>query len=222
MLLLLVKEYSILPNDPHLSLSDPLYRSRTLIIHVQENRDFSISDDRMYKALLKTVREPVARITKICCRVIDHVRTRLEPKKGDLQGHTNSSCANGNVNVPLVDGSETASVIEELEKAIKEFDNTELLCNQALEEMGLDTKPRDELFMVFTFLFCMREISRKLLKLARYQEELCKLRKSTKRIWWPSVGFFTLLSSPRYDDFVHIPEKGLLIELPSSLDSTHH
>ncbi|KAK9767548.1 hypothetical protein K7432_002563 [Basidiobolus ranarum] len=166
----------------------------------------------MYKVLLKTVKEPVVRIAKVCCRVISHVESRLEPKKLESPSKSNGSSTNEsnhreNVNIPLVNKPDIASIIEELELAIKEFDTTEVLCSRTLNEMGLDTKPRDELFMVFTFLFCMREIARKLLKLVRYQEELCKLRTSAKRIWWPSVGFFTLISSPRYDDAVHVPEK---------------
>ncbi|KAK9764878.1 hypothetical protein K7432_007269 [Basidiobolus ranarum] len=211
MLLLVFKERAILPSDPHApSLSSSLVRNDTLVVQIRKNQEFSISDDRIYKALLNTVRDPVARIVRVCCRVISHIQDQLKSKHSDSDSTgPNGQYGRTDVNTSLVNNSEAHSTIDELEHAIKEFDTTEVLCRHALKEMGLDTKPRDELFMVFTFLFCIREIARKLLKLAKFQKELCKLRVTKKRIWWPAVGIFTLLSAPRYDDIINTPEKDI-------------
>ncbi|ORX82626.1 hypothetical protein K493DRAFT_342174 [Basidiobolus meristosporus CBS 931.73] len=214
MLLLVCKEYSVLPRDPDVAPPGPLHRNETLIVQIKRNRDFSISDSQIYMALLNTVRDPVTRITEVCSRAVKHIQSQLKIKKPRPQPPSSASSLSeqanqANVNIPLVDNYESSKIIEELEQAIAEFETTEALCSQVLREMGLDTKPRDELFMVFTFLFCTREVARKLLKLAKFQKELCKLRVKARRIWWPAVGIYTLLSAPRYDDLIQVPEKDL-------------
>ncbi|ORX77751.1 hypothetical protein K493DRAFT_363203 [Basidiobolus meristosporus CBS 931.73] len=167
MLLLVLKEYSVLLRDSDAPPSYPFDRNGSSVIQIEHDRDLRISDKAVHMALLNTVRGPKS----------------LPPAPNG-----NVRVNRANASIPLVNNFDTSRIIEELESAITDFETTEVLCSHVLREMGLDTKPRDELFMVFTFLFCTREVARILLKLAKFQENLCRRRVKANRIWWPAMS----------------------------------
>ncbi|KAG0238776.1 hypothetical protein BGW42_002642 [Actinomortierella wolfii] len=82
--------------------------------------------------------------------------------------------------------------VEFLSKELEIFDlaETEALRNLVSSHPALDIGPREEVFLIFFFLFALREIASELLRLGRYVEEMdakWKEEKRKRRLWWPKV-----------------------------------
>ncbi|KAG9323397.1 hypothetical protein KVV02_002547 [Mortierella alpina] len=91
------------------------------------------------------------------------------------------------------------SYVQYLTQELEVFDQAEA---QGLRDFisthpTLDVGPREEIFLIFFFLFALREIARELLRLGKYVEELeeqerIKMEeegrsKRKKQLWWPKV-----------------------------------
>ncbi|KAF9907735.1 hypothetical protein EC991_010682 [Linnemannia zychae] len=91
------------------------------------------------------------------------------------------------------------SCVQYLTQELEIFDKAEA---QGLQDFiathpTLDVGPREEIFLIFFFLFALREIARELLRLGKYVEELEELGRRTmeqegrnkrkKKLWWPKV-----------------------------------
>ncbi|KAF9973985.1 hypothetical protein BGZ73_002765 [Actinomortierella ambigua] len=82
--------------------------------------------------------------------------------------------------------------VEFLTQELEKFDvaETDALRNLVSSHPALDIGPREEVFLIFFFLFALREIARELLQLGRYIEEMdakWKEEKRRRRLWWPKV-----------------------------------
>ncbi|KAG0260563.1 hypothetical protein DFQ27_003461 [Actinomortierella ambigua] len=82
--------------------------------------------------------------------------------------------------------------VEFLTQELENFDVAEAdgLRNLVSAHPTLDIGPREEMFLIFFFLFALREIARELLQLGRYVEEMDAKWKEEKRgrqLWWPKV-----------------------------------
>ncbi|KAF9201711.1 hypothetical protein BGZ49_008079 [Haplosporangium sp. Z 27] len=89
--------------------------------------------------------------------------------------------------------------VEYLEHELDIFDKAEAegLRNFISTHPTLDVGPREELFLIFFFLFALREIACELLRLGKYvekleEQELKKMQdeghlKPRKKLWWPKV-----------------------------------
>ncbi|KAF9179530.1 hypothetical protein BGZ51_006853 [Haplosporangium sp. Z 767] len=91
------------------------------------------------------------------------------------------------------------SYVQYLTQELEIFDKAEA---QGLRDFiathpTLDVGPREEIFLIFFFLFALREIARELLRLGKYVEELEEQErkkmeaagrtKRRKQLWWPKV-----------------------------------
>ncbi|KAF9296784.1 hypothetical protein BGZ88_011854 [Linnemannia elongata] len=91
------------------------------------------------------------------------------------------------------------SYVQYLTQELEVFDKAEA---QGLQDFiathpTLDVGPREEIFLIFFFLFALREIARELLRLGKYVEELEEQERRTmelegrnkrkKKLWWPKV-----------------------------------
>ncbi|KAG0268557.1 hypothetical protein BGZ95_002417, partial [Linnemannia exigua] len=91
------------------------------------------------------------------------------------------------------------SCVQYLTQELEIFDKAEA---QGLQDFiathpTLDVGPREEIFLIFFFLFALREIARELLRLGKYVEELEEQgrrvmeqegrNKRKKKLWWPKV-----------------------------------
>ncbi|KAF9539018.1 hypothetical protein EC957_005960 [Mortierella hygrophila] len=91
------------------------------------------------------------------------------------------------------------SYVQYLTEELEVFDKAEA---QGLQDFiathpTLDVGPREEIFLIFFFLFALREIARELLRLGKYVEELEEQGRRTmelegrnkrkKKLWWPKV-----------------------------------
>ncbi|KAF9123973.1 hypothetical protein BGW39_008549 [Mortierella sp. 14UC] len=91
------------------------------------------------------------------------------------------------------------SCVQYLTQELEIFDKAEA---QGLQDFiathpTLDVGPREEIFLIFFFLFALREIARELLRLGKYVEELEEQErrvmeqegrnKRKKKLWWPKV-----------------------------------
>ncbi|KAG0203340.1 hypothetical protein BGX28_004369, partial [Mortierella sp. GBA30] len=91
------------------------------------------------------------------------------------------------------------SYVQYLTEELEIFDKAEA---QGLRDFiathpTLDVGPREEIFLIFFFLFALREIARELLRLGKYAEELEEQErkkmeeegrsKRKKKLWWPKV-----------------------------------
>ncbi|KAF8936948.1 hypothetical protein BGZ47_009242 [Haplosporangium gracile] len=91
------------------------------------------------------------------------------------------------------------SYVQYLTQELEVFDKAEA---QGLQDFiathpSLDVGPREEIFLIFFFLFALREIARELLRLGKYVEELEEQErrimelegrnKRKKKLWWPKV-----------------------------------
>ncbi|KAG0252570.1 hypothetical protein BG011_006919, partial [Mortierella polycephala] len=91
------------------------------------------------------------------------------------------------------------SYVQYLTQELEIFDKAEA---QGLRDFiathpTLDVGPREEIFLIFFFLFALREIARELLRLGKYVEELEEQQlkrmeetgrtKRRKQLWWPKV-----------------------------------
>ncbi|CAO3567992.1 unnamed protein product [Mortierella alpina] len=91
------------------------------------------------------------------------------------------------------------SYVQYLTQELEVFDQAEA---QGLRDFiathpTLDVGPREEIFLIFFFLFALREIARELLRLGKYVEELEEQErrkmeeegrsKRKKQLWWPKV-----------------------------------
>lgn len=91
------------------------------------------------------------------------------------------------------------SYVQYLTQELEIFDKAEA---QGLQDFiathpTLDVGPREEIFLIFFFLFALREIARELLRLGKYVEELEEQGRRTmemegrntrkKKLWWPKV-----------------------------------
>ncbi|KAG0022359.1 hypothetical protein BGZ80_000436 [Entomortierella chlamydospora] len=91
------------------------------------------------------------------------------------------------------------SYVEYLTQELEIFDRAEAegLRNFISTHPSLDIGPREELFLIFFFLFALREIACELLRLGKYiekleEQELKKMQeehrlKPKKKLWWPKV-----------------------------------
>ncbi|KAF9399398.1 hypothetical protein BGX21_006311 [Mortierella sp. AD011] len=91
------------------------------------------------------------------------------------------------------------SYVEYLTQELETFDKAEAegLRNFISTHPSLDIGPREELFLIFFFLFALREIACELLRLGKYiekldEQELKKMQeehrlKPKKKLWWPKV-----------------------------------
>ncbi|KAG0324077.1 hypothetical protein BGZ99_002235 [Dissophora globulifera] len=103
----------------------------------------------------------------------------------------------------------------------------------------LDVGPREELFMIFFFLFALREIAREMLRLSKYVEELQEQErqkmekegrtKRRRRLWWPKVvgnfwrwfswgSYSQVKTSEGYDELVMNTTKNLGSRQPRSVE----
>ncbi|KAF9923506.1 hypothetical protein FBU30_006443 [Linnemannia zychae] len=91
------------------------------------------------------------------------------------------------------------STVQYLTLELEIFDHAE---SSGLQEFitqnpSLDVGPREEIFLIFFFIFTMREIARELLRLGKHMEKLRRrqellmerggLKKPRRRLWWPKV-----------------------------------
>ncbi|KAF9992830.1 hypothetical protein BGZ65_011747, partial [Modicella reniformis] len=91
------------------------------------------------------------------------------------------------------------SYVQYMTQELEIFDKTEAEClrNFISTHPTLDVGPREELFLIFFFLFALREIARELLRLGKFVEELEERErqkmeeegrtKRRKQLWWPKV-----------------------------------
>ncbi|KAI1318894.1 hypothetical protein EDD11_005528 [Mortierella claussenii] len=91
------------------------------------------------------------------------------------------------------------SYVQYLTQELEIFDKAEAegLRDFIATHPTLDVGPREELFLIFFFLFALREIARELLRLGKYMEELEEQErrrmeegdcsKPRKKLWWPKV-----------------------------------
>ena len=91
------------------------------------------------------------------------------------------------------------SYVQYLTQELEIFDKAEAegLRNFISTHPTLDVGPREELFLIFFFLFALREIARELVRLGKYVEELEEKErqkmeeegraKRRKQLWWPKV-----------------------------------
>ncbi|GJJ77572.1 hypothetical protein EMPS_09931 [Entomortierella parvispora] len=91
------------------------------------------------------------------------------------------------------------SYVQYLTQELKVFDEAEAkgLRDFISTHPTLDVGPREEIFLIFFFLFALREIARELLRLGTYIEELeeksrvsmeeAGRTKRRKQLWWPKV-----------------------------------
>ncbi|KAG0223231.1 hypothetical protein BGX31_008637, partial [Mortierella sp. GBA43] len=91
------------------------------------------------------------------------------------------------------------SYVQYLTQELEVFDKAEAegLRNFISTHPTLDVGPREEIFLIFFFLFALREIARELLRLGKYLEELDQKQqqkmeeegrtKRRKQLWWPKV-----------------------------------
>ncbi|KAG0033128.1 hypothetical protein BGZ82_006233, partial [Podila clonocystis] len=91
------------------------------------------------------------------------------------------------------------SSVQYMLQELEEFDKAESTGLQEFVENHptLEVGPREEVFLIFFFLFALREIARELLRLGKYIEELEDREwkqmqeenrmKRKKRLWWPKV-----------------------------------
>ncbi|KAG0026754.1 hypothetical protein BGZ81_006114 [Podila clonocystis] len=91
------------------------------------------------------------------------------------------------------------SSVQYMLQELEEFDKAESTGLQEFVEKHptLEVGPREEVFLIFFFLFALREIARELLRLGKYIEELEDREwkqmqeenrtKRKKRLWWPKV-----------------------------------
>ncbi|KAG0305637.1 hypothetical protein BGZ98_003811, partial [Dissophora globulifera] len=103
----------------------------------------------------------------------------------------------------------------------------------------LDVGPREELFLIFFFLFALREIAREMLRLSKYVEELQEQArqkmekegrtKRRRRLWWPKVvgnfwrwfswgSYSQVKTSEGYDELVMNTTKNLGSHEPRSVE----
>ncbi|KAF9580852.1 hypothetical protein BGW38_002338 [Lunasporangiospora selenospora] len=91
------------------------------------------------------------------------------------------------------------SYVQYLTQELEAFDKAEAkgLRDFISTHPTLDVGPREEIFLIFFFLFALREIARELLRLGKYMEEKQEdarreleekgSTKRSKRLWWPKV-----------------------------------
>ncbi|KAF9539743.1 hypothetical protein EC957_005074 [Mortierella hygrophila] len=91
------------------------------------------------------------------------------------------------------------SYVQYLTQELEIFDQAEAagLRGFIASHPTLDVGPREEIFLVFFFIFALREIARELLRLGMHLEEMRRKqklqmefdgrRKPKKRLWWPKV-----------------------------------
>ncbi|KAF9109021.1 hypothetical protein BGX27_008072 [Mortierella sp. AM989] len=94
------------------------------------------------------------------------------------------------------------SYVEFITHELEVFDRAEAAGLQKFisSHPSLDVSPREEIFLIFFFIFALREIARELLRLGKYVEELDarQLRemeaegrhKRKRHLWWPKVANF--------------------------------
>ncbi|KAF9357940.1 hypothetical protein BGX26_002790 [Mortierella sp. AD094] len=94
------------------------------------------------------------------------------------------------------------SYVEYITHELEVFDRAEAASLQKFisQHPALDVGPREEIFLIFFFIFALREIARELLRLGNHVEELdAKQRKEMeaegrqkrkRHLWWPKVANF--------------------------------
>ncbi|KAF9352285.1 hypothetical protein BGX26_009867 [Mortierella sp. AD094] len=116
--------------------------------------------------------------------------------KQNAQRNATSSAVDSENDVAL---PSDISYVEYLTQELEIFDKAEAegLRNFISTHPTLDVGPREELFLIFFFLFALREIACELLRLGKYiekleEQELKKMQeenrlKPKKKLWWPKV-----------------------------------
>lgn len=91
------------------------------------------------------------------------------------------------------------SYVQYLTQELEIFDQAEAagLRGFIASHPTLDVGPREEIFLIFFFIFALREIARELLRLGKHLEEMKRKqelqmeldgrKKPKKRLWWPKV-----------------------------------
>ncbi|KAG0277127.1 hypothetical protein BGZ95_006471 [Linnemannia exigua] len=125
---------------------------------------------------------------------------RIHPRKTQQHSATVESFGSGieeDEGKPTLPGS--ISYVQYLTQELEVFDQAEAdgLRGFIANHPTLDVGPREEIFLIFFYIFALREIARELLRLGKHLEgmkrkqetqmELDGRKKPRKRLWWPKV-----------------------------------
>ncbi|KAF9929147.1 hypothetical protein FBU30_001824 [Linnemannia zychae] len=133
------------------------------------------------------------------------------------------------------------SFVQYLTQELEIFDKAEArgLQDFIATHPTLDVGPREEIFLIFFFLFSLREIARELLRLGKYVEELQEIARRTmelegrtkrrKKLWWPKVfgnfwhwfawgSYSQVKTSEGYNSLIRNSTKNLEHRQPRTID----
>lgn len=173
-----------------------------------------IQDERLLVAYLEGLRDPLTQLSHECATVLECVRTSILHQLLDVQNDSWLSWFQQLVllfkrkrdqNQARSDPYESARKMHE---SLHRFDAAEQKrVNHLTRQDGLDLKIREELFLVFFFIFTLREVAKELETLARHTADL--QRKKRRHVYMPRLlTLSTLRKWVTWNNHQNVRDKG--------------